>query len=77
MHIKNKIFWQFYLFFQVDTFTKLYKNYISAISIYSIKTSDDCIFVCFAGKRPKKGQATAKQRLGKILKMSRHKGLFL
>ncbi|XP_073723436.1 lysine-specific demethylase 7A [Misgurnus anguillicaudatus] len=29
------------------------------------------------GKRPKKGQATAKQRLGKILKMSRHKGLFL
>ncbi|KAK2892651.1 hypothetical protein Q8A67_012639 [Cirrhinus molitorella] len=29
------------------------------------------------GKRPKKGQVTAKQRLGKILKMSRHKGLFL
>ncbi|CAM4566568.1 unnamed protein product [Leuciscus chuanchicus] len=29
------------------------------------------------GKRPKKGEATAKQRLGKILKMSRHKGLFL
>uniref|UniRef100_A0A672RFG0 Lysine demethylase 7A n=1 Tax=Sinocyclocheilus grahami TaxID=75366 RepID=A0A672RFG0_SINGR len=29
------------------------------------------------GKRPKKGQATTKQRLGKILKMSRHKGLFL
>uniref|UniRef100_A0A9R1SSD1 Uncharacterized protein n=4 Tax=Cyprinus carpio TaxID=7962 RepID=A0A9R1SSD1_CYPCA len=29
------------------------------------------------GKRPKKGQATTKQRLGKIMKMSRHKGLFL
>uniref|UniRef100_A0A8C1FAL1 Uncharacterized protein n=1 Tax=Cyprinus carpio carpio TaxID=630221 RepID=A0A8C1FAL1_CYPCA len=29
------------------------------------------------GKRPKKGQATAKQRLGKMLKMSHHKGLFL
>ncbi|XP_016428327.1 lysine-specific demethylase 7A-like [Sinocyclocheilus rhinocerous] len=29
------------------------------------------------GKRPKKGQVTAKQRLGKILKMSHHKGLFL
>ncbi|XP_051975000.1 lysine-specific demethylase 7A-like isoform X2 [Xyrauchen texanus] len=29
------------------------------------------------GKRPKKGQVTAKQRLGKILKMSCHKGLFL
>ncbi|XP_051976925.1 lysine-specific demethylase 7A-like [Xyrauchen texanus] len=29
------------------------------------------------GKRPKKGQATAKQRLGKMLKMSCHKGLFL
>ncbi|XP_016135183.1 lysine-specific demethylase 7A-like isoform X1 [Sinocyclocheilus grahami] len=29
------------------------------------------------GKRPKKGQVTAKHRLGKILKMSHHKGLFL
>jgi len=36
-----------------------------------------CFCGCFAGKRPKKGEATAKQRLGKILKMSRHKGLFL
>ncbi|XP_064794873.1 lysine-specific demethylase 7B-like [Oncorhynchus masou masou] len=29
------------------------------------------------GKRPKKGMATAKQRLGKILKMSRHNGVFV
>ncbi|XP_026087086.1 lysine-specific demethylase 7A-like isoform X1 [Carassius auratus] len=29
------------------------------------------------GKRPKKGQATAKQRFGKMLKMNHHKGLFL
>uniref|UniRef100_A0A4W5PI86 Lysine demethylase 7A n=1 Tax=Hucho hucho TaxID=62062 RepID=A0A4W5PI86_9TELE len=28
------------------------------------------------GKRPKKGMATAKQRLGKILKMNRHNGVF-
>uniref|UniRef100_A0A671Q843 Lysine-specific demethylase 7B-like n=1 Tax=Sinocyclocheilus anshuiensis TaxID=1608454 RepID=A0A671Q843_9TELE len=29
------------------------------------------------GKRPKKGMATAKQRLGKILKLSRHKPFFV
>uniref|UniRef100_A0A4W5PIE7 Lysine demethylase 7A n=1 Tax=Hucho hucho TaxID=62062 RepID=A0A4W5PIE7_9TELE len=29
------------------------------------------------GKRPKKGMATAKQRLGKILKMNRHNGVFV
>uniref|UniRef100_A0A8B9GUL4 Lysine (K)-specific demethylase 7Ab n=1 Tax=Astyanax mexicanus TaxID=7994 RepID=A0A8B9GUL4_ASTMX len=29
------------------------------------------------GKRPKKGMATAKQRLGKILKLSRHKSFFV
>lgn len=27
---------------------------------------------CFIGKRPKKGMATAKQRLGKILKLNRN-----
>ncbi|CAB1346023.1 unnamed protein product [Coregonus sp. 'balchen'] len=29
------------------------------------------------GKRPKKGMATAKQRLGKILKMNQHNGVFV
>lgn len=28
--------------------------------------------LCFVGKRPKKGMATAKQRLGKILKLNRN-----
>uniref|UniRef100_A0A3P9M3V3 Uncharacterized protein n=1 Tax=Oryzias latipes TaxID=8090 RepID=A0A3P9M3V3_ORYLA len=29
------------------------------------------------GKRPKKGMATAKQRLGKILKLNRHSHVFV
>ncbi|MGH0120180.1 UNVERIFIED_CONTAM: hypothetical protein FKN15_065941 [Acipenser sinensis] len=29
------------------------------------------------GKRPKKGMATAKQRLGKILKLNRHRSFFV
>uniref|UniRef100_A0A3Q3VX41 Uncharacterized protein n=1 Tax=Mola mola TaxID=94237 RepID=A0A3Q3VX41_MOLML len=29
------------------------------------------------GKRPKKGMATAKQRLGKILKLNRHSRVFV
>lgn len=33
--------------------------------------------LCPPGKRPKKGMATAKQRLGKILKLSRHNRVFV
>ncbi|KAI4902439.1 hypothetical protein NFI96_011490 [Prochilodus magdalenae] len=38
-----------------------------------------CVVVCVRDvwKRPKKGMATAKQRLGKILKLSRHKPFFV
>lgn len=33
--------------------------------------------VLFSGKRPKKGMATAKQRLGKILKLNQHNRVFV